>query len=141
MAKARTIQARISPDLWRWLERYRGELGTSRSAVIVDALELLRLDDSTQQPRRDYWPLLHQLRGELWRAQAELPAPVSERLDRLVRMLDVSRDDLGLGVVRGSTSRGELIAALIHDAPENVPALSAKLKRYRLARQAAQRGA
>jgi hypothetical protein len=127
---ARTIQARISPDLWSWLERYRTELGSSRSAVVVDALELLRLDEQADQPRRDYWALLHQLRDELWRSQAQLPVPVSERLDSLVHALRMERGHGGGSVVRGSNRR-ELIAALIYDAPTSRHALAAKVKRYR----------
>jgi hypothetical protein len=133
MAPARTIQARVSPDLWSWLERYRKNLDFSRSAVIVDALELLRLDEQTRPRQRDCWALLHHMRADLWRAEAELPTPVRERLDRLVSSLDVEREDLGAGVVRGSSSRRELIAALVYDAPASKHALEAKVKRYRRA--------
>jgi hypothetical protein len=133
VAKARTIHARISPDLSSWLERYRHELGVSRSAVMVDALELLRLDDAERRPRRDYWQLLHQLRAELWRAQAELPSDVSDRLDELVRKLAAEPGGRGGGVVRAGASRKELIAALVFDAPANRRALRAKITRYRRA--------
>jgi hypothetical protein len=129
------IQARVSPDLWSWLERYRKDLGFSRSVVIVDALELLRLDEQARPPQRDGWALLHQVRGDLWRAEAELPSPVRKRLDRLVSSLDVEREDLGAGVVRGGSSRRELLAALVYDAPASKRALAAKVKRYRRARR------
>jgi hypothetical protein len=70
----RTVQARLSLDLSTWLERYRRELGFSRSEIIVDALERLRLEDLAQLPRRGYWELLHQMRADLWRAQARVHA-------------------------------------------------------------------
>jgi hypothetical protein len=133
VAAARTIHARISPNLWSWLERYRKGLDLSRSAVMVDALELLRLDDAEHRPRRDYWELLHQLRAELWRAQAELPADVSDRLDELVRRLAAEHDGSAGRVVRGGASRKELIAALVFDAPASRRALRAKITRYRRA--------
>ena len=80
-----TIQARISRDLSSWLERYRGQLGLSRSEVMVDALERLRLDELTDLPRRGYWELLHEVRSELWRAQArihELEGALGDRCSR-----------------------------------------------------------
>jgi hypothetical protein len=39
---------------------------------MVDALERLRLEDLPQVPRRGYWELLHQMRADLWRAQARV---------------------------------------------------------------------
>lgn len=39
---------------------------------MVDALERLRLEDPAQLPRCGYWDLLHQMRADLWCAQARV---------------------------------------------------------------------
>jgi hypothetical protein len=68
---ASLITARISNDLWSWLERYRRELSVSSSEVLVDALERLRLEDPPELGR-GRWDLIHELRAELWHAQARV---------------------------------------------------------------------
>jgi hypothetical protein len=66
------ITARISNDLSSWLERYCAQLGMYRSEVVVDALERLRLEDPPELQRRGHWDLIHELRAELWRAEARV---------------------------------------------------------------------
>jgi hypothetical protein len=66
----------------------------------------------------------------------KMPAPVSDRLDSLVQRLEVVHDVDGIRTVERGTSRKELIAALIYDAPANKRDLAKKLKRYRGARVA-----
>jgi hypothetical protein len=57
-----------------------------------------------------------------------VPAPVAQRADQLVeRLLEQAR-------ALGAVSRGELVAALIHDAPPDASQLRAKVERYREAR-------
>lgn len=54
-----------------------------------------------------------------------VPAPIAERADQLVEtLLDRAR-------ALGAVSRGELVAALIHDAPADAGQLRAKVEQYR----------
>lgn len=63
----------------------------------------------------------------------KLPAAVSARLDRLVEMVEtVERAEGGRRVRRGTT-RKEMVAALILDAPPSRSELNEKLRKYRRA--------
>jgi hypothetical protein len=64
----------------------------------------------------------------------KMPAAVSDRLDSLVQKLEVVDEVGGEKVVQRGTSRKELIAALILDAPAKRGELDAKLRKYRQAR-------
>jgi hypothetical protein len=66
----------------------------------------------------------------------KMPAAVSDRLDSLVRRVEVVRHLDGERVVERGTSRKELLAALIYDAPVKEKELNEKLARYRRARVA-----
>jgi hypothetical protein len=66
----------------------------------------------------------------------QMPAAVSDRLDSLVEKLEVAEIVDGQRVVRRGTSRKELLAALIYDAPSNRKDLAGKLDRYRRAQVA-----
>ena len=63
-----------------------------------------------------------------------MPAPISDRLDTLVKRLEYV--DRETGEVKRGTSRKELLAGLILDAPADKRALNRKLSRYRGARVA-----
>jgi hypothetical protein len=65
-----------------------------------------------------------------------MPAAVSDRLDSLVKKVEVVRTVDGQKRIERGTSRKELIAALIYDAPANQRDLNRKLTRYRRARVA-----
>lgn len=64
----------------------------------------------------------------------KMPAAISDRLDSLVNKVEVVHTVDGKKRVERGTSRKELIAALIYDAPASSPELNKKLKRYRAAR-------
>jgi hypothetical protein len=66
----------------------------------------------------------------------KMPAAISDRLDSLVKKVEVVRTVDGQRRVERGTNRKELIAALIYDAPANRRDLNRKLKRYRGARVA-----
>lgn len=66
----------------------------------------------------------------------KMPAAISDRLDSLVKKVEVVRTVDGEKRVERGTSRKELLAALIYDAPANRRDLNKKLKRYRGARVA-----
>lgn len=63
----------------------------------------------------------------------KMPAAVSDRLDSLVAKVESVEDIEGEQVVRRGTSRKELLAALIYDAPNNRKELERKLDKYRRA--------
>ena len=64
----------------------------------------------------------------------KLPAAISDRLDSLVQRLEYA--DPETREVRRGTSRKELLAALIYNAPADPRELNTKLERYRGARVA-----
>jgi hypothetical protein len=66
----------------------------------------------------------------------KMPAAISDRLDSLIRKLEVVREADGERIVERGTSRKELIAALIYDAPTGGRKLHEKLDRYRRAKVA-----
>lgn len=66
----------------------------------------------------------------------KMPAAISDRLDSLIRKLEVVREESGERVVERGTSRKELVAALIYDAPASARRLREKLERYRRAQVA-----
>lgn len=59
---------------------------------------------------------------------ARIPGPVARRADQLVEVL------LDRARTLGSVTRGELVAALIHTAPDDADDLRAKVEEYRNAR-------
>jgi hypothetical protein len=63
----------------------------------------------------------------------KMPAAVSDRLDSLVDKLEIVETVGGEQVARRGTSRKELLAALVYDAPNNRRELNDKLERYRRA--------
>jgi hypothetical protein len=66
----------------------------------------------------------------------KIPAAISDRLDSLVKKVEVVRTVDGEKRVERGTSRKELVAALIYDAPARKHDLNRKLERYRGARVA-----
>jgi hypothetical protein len=66
----------------------------------------------------------------------KMPAAISDRLDSLVAKTESLESIAGHRVVRRGTSRKELIAALIYDAPSSRRDLVEKLDRYRRAQVA-----
>src|SRR5438105_1316313 len=66
----------------------------------------------------------------------KMPAAVSDRLDSLVQKVETVEVVEGERVVQRGTSRKELLAALVYDAPSNRKELLEKLDRYRRAQVA-----
>lgn len=65
-----------------------------------------------------------------------VPAAISDRLDSLAKKVEIAREVEGERVVERGTSRKELIAALIYDAPASRRKLQEKLDKYRRAQVA-----